>query len=397
MNNKSIIIITGQHLVNNPRTWKEANALSDSGYKVTVFAPWYSKIHLINDIKLLNSSVKYESSFNLILNNTNIFIVIYAKILKRIANILYYIFKIPSIYQQVFLPNRQLKKIIKQPADLIICHQEAGLFLGNKLIQNGFKVAFDFEDFYSEDYINPYRPIKFLRNAEFFAFSHARFITCPSVSMKNALNRLVTRDNLLHTIYNSFPDSSKLQSNLKKLPNSLVWFSQTIGPGRGIEEFLKVLKFVDLNLNLFLIGNVSEKYKKYLLNEVEGTRHSISFVPMMSHTSLLDYLAQFQIGLALELHKPINKDLTLSNKILLFLQLSLRIIASKTTGQLELKEYFPDQITYVDLNDSISFAKTIEAEILQQPSASIYPFNKKFSWDSSKEDLINLVHNTLQS
>jgi glycosyltransferase involved in cell wall biosynthesis len=395
--NKRIIIITGQHLVNNPRTWKEANALSESGYNVTVYAPWYSRSHLVNDIKLLNSSVKYETSFNYILDNNNLFIVIYAKILKRLANILFYIFKIPSIYQQVLLPNLQLKKIIKQSADLIICHQETGLFIGNKLIQNGFNVAFDFEDLYSGDYLNKYRPISLLKNAELFALMHASYITCPSVSMRDVLKKTYRQNSPIHVIYNSFPDTYLIKSSIEKMPNSIVWFSQTLGPGRGIEEFIKALKLVDLKLNIFLIGNVSKKYQKYLVKELGETGHSVSFIPTMSHTSLLEYLLKFQIGLALELQHPLNKDLTLSNKMLLFLQLSLRIIASKTTGQLELKDYFSDQITYVDINDSISFARRIEEELLQLPSSSIYPFNKKFRWDSSKEELIKLVQKALKS
>jgi glycosyltransferase involved in cell wall biosynthesis len=320
-----------------------------------------------------------------------------AKSIKKIAQILFKYLRITTIYQEIYLPFFQVKSIVCSQGDLYICHQEQGLFLGNILIKKGYKVAFDFEDLYSEDYLNQYRPVNLLKNAELFALTHANYITCPSVSMLNVLKKTYGYGISIQVIYNSFPFNFLQKSNAEKIPNSIVWFSQTIGPGRGIEEFVKALKIVDLKLNIFLIGNISEKYQEYLVKELGDTSHLVSFIPTMSHTSLLEYLLNFKVGLALELSQSLSRDLTITNKLLLYLQLGLNTIASKTTGQLELKDYFHDQITYVDITDSISFANRIEEIILKLPSSSIYLFNKKFSWDSSKEELIKLVQNTLQS
>lgn len=393
----NIVIITGQHLISNPRVWKEANALQAAGHNITIYTTWHSKLKLNHDRLLINSSINYKSGFSLILTIWGFPIIVYAKLLKKLAVLIYRHFNISSIYQEVYMPNFQIIKLKKSISDLFICHQEAGLFIGNKLIKKGYNVAFDFEDLYSEDYLNKNRPQSLIKKAELLALDHAKYITCPSVSIQNALKKTDRHTSPIHVIYNSFPYTNLKKSSVEKISNSIVWFSQTIGPSRGIEELLKALKLVKLNLNLYLIGNVSEKYQKYLAKELAETSHCVSFIPTMSHKYLLEYLLHFQIGLALELSQSVSRDLTITNKLILYLQMGLKTIASNTTGQLELKDYFPDQITYVDLNDTISFANTIEAEMLQQESERIYPFNNKFSWESSKDTLVKLVQNTLQN
>jgi hypothetical protein len=392
----NIVIITGQHLISNPRVWKEANALDAAGYNVSIFTLWYSQKKLNQDFKLINPGIKYNASINLIPTYSNLLFIFITKSIKRIAQIIFKYLRIATIYQELYLPCFQVKNIICAQGNIYICHQEQGLFLGNILIKKGYKVAFDFEDLYSEDYLNKYRPVDLLKNAELFALTNASYVTCPSVSMLNVLKKTCGYRISIQVIYNSFPFNYLKKSGVEKIPNSFVWFSQTIGPGRGIEEFVKALKIVDLNLNIFLIGNISKNYQEYLVKELDETRHSVSFMPTMSHTSLIEYLLKFQVGLALELPQSLSRDLTITNKLLLYLQLGLRTIASKTTGQLELKDYFHEQITYVDIKDSISFARRIEEEILELPPTTIYPFNKKFCWDSSKDVLIELVQKALQ-
>ena len=161
-----VTIITGQHLIFNPRVWKEANALCESGYNVAIFTTWYSSRYRKEDETLLNSSIAYLDSFSLILTAKKSFSIFYARALKKVANLIFIIFRISSVYQLLYLPKRQLKCILRRPSDLFICHQEAGLLIGKELLKLGYKVAFDFEDWYSEDYLKLNRPRKLLQKAE---------------------------------------------------------------------------------------------------------------------------------------------------------------------------------------------------------------------------------------
>lgn len=390
-----IAIVTASHLVDNPRVWKEANALNESGFKVYIFTVWYSSDKLRRDRELINPGIEYMPSFNTISFHRNIPIILLAKTIKKYANFIYSIFKISSIYQLVYLPLIQLKKIVRYEVDMYICHQEAGLILGNELIKKNYKVAFDFEDYYSEDYLNKYRSIKLLKKHEALALKKAKYISCPSVSIKKTLEISASSACSIHVVYNSFPKINTNPSIQNKISNSLVWFSQTIGPGRGLEQLFDALKQISVTVNLFLIGNVTESYKINLLKEVQRFKHSITFIPPMSHHSLQTFLSQFKIGLALELPQPLSRNLTITNKLLLYLQLKLKIIASDTVGQLELKEYFPNQISYTNIYDSLAFANVIQSEILNQSLEDSFDLNKKFTWDSSKQTIVKIVRDSL--
>jgi len=397
-NNKiKINILTGSHLTDNPRVWKEASALNKAGFNVSIFTTWYSSQKLNHDSKLIDNSIDYISVINLIPSLNNILFVIYAKAIKRIALYLFRYFKISSIYQQVYLPKWQLKKILKHPCELFICHQETGLFLGNYLIKKGYKVAFDFEDLYSEDYLNRYRPVGLLKKSELFALNNAVYVTCPSKSMAEYFQMLSPSGKHVNVIYNSFPIIRHPETELQKIPNSLLWFSQTIGPKRGIEELVKSLKLIEQSLNITFIGSVSDSYKYFILDQLSCSTHEVKFIPLLSNSDLLYYIKRFEIGLALELSTPISRDLTITNKILLYLQSNLKVIASKTAGHLELQEYFPGQIKYVDLNNTINFAESIKDIILSSANKLNYYFNNKYSWAKSAERLVKLVESSVHN
>ncbi len=389
--------MTGQHLVSNPRVWKEANDLEKAGFKILIFSTWFSREKLEQDVKLIHPSVDYRASLNITPTLYKLPFIFYAKLLKKIANILYRYFKIFSIYQEVYLPKRQLREIQRIQSDLFICHQEVGLLLGELLIQKGHKVAFDFEDLYSQDYLNNYRPIKLLRRAELFALANAVYITCPSESMAKYLRELSPNKGYINVVYNSFPIPNETENNFNKISKSFIWFSQTIGPGRGLEELLKALKLIQFKVDITFVGNISNSYKQYILLELFNTNHQVNYLPFLNHHELVMYIKNFDVGLALEQTTPVNKDLTISNKILLYLQSNLNVIATKTSGQLELQEYFPNQINYVDLSNIKDLAEIIYSALVSESNKHLFYFNQKYSWDTSSKKLVHLVNSSVQN
>jgi hypothetical protein len=242
---------------------------------------------------------------------------VYAKGLKKLANLLFRIFKITSIYQEVFLPKKQISLIKRSKSDLIICHQETGLLLGVELIKLGFKVSFDFEDWYSEDYFNSYRPVSLLKRSEAFALEFGKYVSCPSRSMAIALESKYETIIDVKVLYNSFPVKNYLNERVQKIPNSFVWFSQTIGRNRGIESFLSALQKINIPLNIHFIGNCTPEFKNELFDLVQGTPHKIEIHHLLRHDELMMFLQKFQIGLALD------TDISLVNEIRLLIQESI--------------------------------------------------------------------------
>jgi glycosyltransferase involved in cell wall biosynthesis len=71
-------------------------------------------------------------------------------------------------------------------------------------------------------------------------------------------------------------------------------------------------------------------------------RRDLHFIPLVTPGELPRKLTEFDIGLALEQHSPRNRDLTITNKILQYLNAGLAVVATDTTGQQEVMRAAPE-------------------------------------------------------
>lgn len=396
---KHIVIITGQHMISNPRVWKEANALCQNGYEVTILTTWHSAKKLEADYTLLNPKIRYIASVNLIREQTSSLNYLWSKGLMRLANWIKTLFNFDSLYLITYRPYYQAKKAMTLNADLYIGHQETGLIIGSMLLQQGKKVAFDFEDWYSRDYLNKSRPINMLKKFEHFALSNAIYCSCPSKAMSNSLKKVYQSNVPLVIIYNGFSITENKQLNKKInhiIPHSLVWFSQTIGINRGLETLIKALKLLQHPLQLHLIGDCDTQYRKKLEDSFPyGLGHQLYIHDKVLHPELLAILIDKQIGLAIENNYPDNKDKTISNKILQYIQAGIKVLATSTQGQEEVASYFPETVKTVHVEDPVDWVKKIEW-LLNSPDVNIEKqsdvFNEFFSWEAQESKLLDAMN-----
>jgi len=395
---KHIVIVTGQHMVANPRVWKEANTLAENGYRVTILTTFYDAVKKELDKELLHPSIEYKASVNLIKEEGSIADVYFSRIWRRIALYLKKTGKIDTAGVILYRLSKQVKLAEAEEADLYIAHQEAGLLIGNELIKKGKKVAFDLEDWYSRDYINSDRPVDLLQKAEAFALGKGTYITCPSYTMANELMHTY-KTQKPEVIYNSF---SKEENNtvisIQKKRTTLVWFSQVIGPGRGLETLVEALQFINEPLEIHLIGSVVNGYENYLKQQILQTQHEILFHGSVNHHQLLPLIAQYNIGLALENNYPDNKDTTISNKILQNLQAGNKVLATNTRGQVETAEMFPKSVEIVEVNKPEQWAEGIK-KLLNRPIETDHDqlniFQEKFSWEKQEQKLLVMIRSLL--
>ncbi len=109
----------------------------------------------------------------------------------------------------------------------------------------------------------------------------------------------------------------------------LIWFSQNIDFNRGLEEMLDVLTDYEDEIALTVIGNPKQLFcDKYLYN-----KKNIEIINSLPALELIKMMNKFDVGLALEPGKDLNNDIALSNKILIYFQAGLYILASNTTAQ----------------------------------------------------------------
>ena len=401
-NSKHIVILTGQHLVANPRVWKEANTLYQNGYRVTILTTFYDAAKLAADQQLLLPGVVYKAGVNMITGQANFFERTMPRVWRRVAMLVKKLSGADSVHLLMYSPAQQLKNALAEQADLYIAHQEAGLLIGTELIELEKKVAFDIEDWYSRDYINEFRPVALLKRKEALAAEKGAYISCPSNAMANALADAYSMKRKPTVLYTGFSitENEKLGFTTTLLPNSIVWFSQVVGPHRGLETLIEALNFINHPLELHLLGEIVQGYDE-VLNSLLKKKHLLVFHKPVAHAQLLPFLHQFKVGLAIEKTKPDSRNTTVTNKILQYLQAGNFVVATSTLGQKEIANEFIHQIILVDEYQPKAWADAIVALLSRVMPAdgttTFQKFSDSYAWQAQEQKLIAIVKQAIEA
>jgi len=400
---KKICLLSDHHLSLNPRLWKEAFFYEKLGFEVVVITMWQSNYFLEKDLNILNRhNIKYIAYLNLISGSNNILNILFYRIRKRISSELHRYFKVGLPWAISHSPYKLYKYANKESADIYVAHLECAFYVGRKLVKAGKKVAFDFEDWYSRDYLVPERPVKLLQSLEKFAILNGLYLTAASRSMADKIKKVYSSNRSIETIYNGFSIAETFTEinfgniSIEKSVFKLIWFSRTVGPNRGIEKFVEALKHCKVKCELHLLGILVDGYDQILYNHItDADRHSLHFHHFIPHNELLNFLSSFDLGLALDLKINDNRNLTVTNKIMQYIQAELPILCSNTSGHLEVASYFPNTIHAVNIDDEFEVAQKIDFISNNRKYYSkedILRFNDIFSWEAQEKKLNNLIN-----
>ena len=213
--------------------------------------------------------------------------------------------------------------------------------------------------------------------------------------MSSAISKAYKTNSEVKFIYNSFPLKQLSSKSEEKIPNSLVWFSQTIGLNRGIEQFLLASQKLFTPINIHFIGKCSSEFKNKMFDLLQGSPHTLIIHPLLPHDELIVFLQKFEIGLALETNCSQSRVHTITNKIITYLQLNLNVIASDTTGQLELQADFKESITYVSLDDPIDLVRKLHDVLLYKKKRKSIAIPYKYTWEAQQKKILTLVSNSI--
>ena len=403
---KKVCLLSDHHISVNPRVWKEAFFYEKRGFEVRVITMWHSAFFLEKDLEILKGhSIKYECFLNLINGKINPVLRLFYRGRKSFAHLLQRSFNISTKWAISYAPENLYKAAMKAGADLYSAHLECAFYVGRKLVKAGKKVTFDFEDWYSHDYLVPERPVELLSSLEKFALERAAFCTVPSNAVALALQDFFKTKKHLPVIYNSFPN--RFVNTRPKLTTKehlkVLWFSRTIGTERGLEYLFKALPHCTVAVELHLLGNVTSDYEEQLKETFrQFNGHRLVLHPFISPHQLSSFISTFDVGLAIEENINDNKRLTVSNKILEYLQAGIHVIASDTLGQREVAAVVPSSVSIVDITDKSLFAKTIDCifnksktDSLRMSEQERLAFDEKFSWQTQETKLNQLVESVL--
>ena len=142
------------------------------------------------------------------------------------------------------------------------------------------------------------------------------------------------------------------------------WVSQTIGPGRGLEEVIAVLAALarPVTLDLRGVGRAAYRQKLEALAMARGGTHvRLCFLESAPADEMVRLAAGYTAGIASELNTCLNRDICLPNKIFTYLAAGTPVILSATRAQIRLAEQMGDAALILDLTQLETSARTLAA------------------------------------
>ena len=408
---KKICILTQSHLCRNPRVVKEARTLARAGYEVVILTSFTDAALLKEDLELIaDYNIQLKGIINMIPGQAGKFYRLKERLKRRLAGELIARFGLETVYALGYDYRANLKVAMRENADLYTCHQEISTVIGCKLMQKGCKVAFDLEDWYSHDLLpeaNRTRPLKLLKKYEKYALQHSPLVYTTSQSMAEAMAEFAGSavPKVLHNVFplaerelldGQHKDRSKLERP------SIHWYSQTIGPGRGLEFLVGALRDVDTPVDLHLRGKLFGDFGTQLQKLFPTEKgHRLHFHKLVPHKELLSRITEHDIGLATEEYQPNSRNLTITNKILQYLLAGIAVVASDTAGQKEVAAQAPEAVSLYKNHDKSSLVKALNhflenpAKLKQAKTTALQRAKETFCWEKQEGLLREWIKNII--
>ena len=401
---KKVLLITSGQPSLNPRLVKEADALAEKGFKVTVLYQYWNLWGTKLDEGLLKTKkwkvIRVGGDPDKEKVNYNV-----SRIIHKVSRI---------IFQKMGLKAAAIGAIARSSYHLIKTAKKikADIYIGHNLgalpatiFAADFhkrKCGFDAEDFHRQETSDEqeHPDVKLNKYLEDRFFPHLNYLTTASPLITEQYKKLYPDLNI-STITNVFPKEDTIFNLSDEEPLKLFWFSQTVGVDRGLEDVLKAIGLLPyLAIELHLLGSVSAKVKKELLSIADAahTEHyKIIFYDPIDSDRITTFASQFHIGLATETGVPFNRDICLTNKIFTYIQAGLVVLASDTQAQKQLLNTYPGLGAIYERGNIGEITSLIEKyynnrNLLNKQKFTAYQLGKdKLNWEEESKKFIGIV------
>ena len=405
-NQKKIVLISSGQPSLNPRLVKEADALSNAGYAITVLYAYWNEWGTVTD-KTLLASKKWKAVRIGGDPQKKRLIYFFSRFINKLCVLLAKTFGIAyfadfAIARASFFLSHEAPKY---RADLYIGHNLGALPATVKAAKvNKKPCGFDAEDFHRNEISDDPNDldVQLKKKIEDKYIPQLAYFTSSSPSISDAYYKLYNQKAPV-TLLNVFPINNQIAAPRKAASSEikLFWFSQTIGLGRGIDDCIEVLRILNNpNIELHLLGFADEDTKKHL-HDIAGGNIAIDFHEPVPPDNIALLASGFDIGLALEDNTPLNRDICLTNKIFTYLQAGLAIVASDTTAQKNLLKMYPGTGKLYENGNVKMLATTIryycdhKDELYQTKIAAYQIARTELNWEKESEKFLKVISDTL--
>ncbi len=138
------------------------------------------------------------------------------------------------------------------------------------------------------------------------------------------------------TIHNVFPLPNEAPKDFGRRGERLrmYWFSQTIGPNRGLEDAIQAVRAAGVSAELHVRGRTIPSYWNSLVELARKSEHlRLVYLQPAEPDAMVELCRGYDIGLALEQGHILNRSLCLTNKPFTYMQAGLAIAMTDTEGQ----------------------------------------------------------------
>ena len=388
---KSLLFLTSSNLSVNPRLYKELLLAAEAGYHITFVGFKLGMWSDENDKKLIQAFKNLDAVY-LDATRSKFFPWIYYAITEKMARFAWPLFKrsylvtITAHTKRSLALLRALRRLNGKKFDLVIGHNLPALYpayIASKKFNCGF--AFDVEDYHPGE-VSPIEERDEKTRREFLMVEFlpkAKYVSSASPLITAKVESTISGLPSIFTVNNSFKSKEfHVPADLTKSKLQLVWFSQNISAGRGLELVLNGWKNLSSYCELTLIGKIDPLFSETISLAGPG----VTILEPMDQPTLHKSIGNYDIGLALDLSSAnFNRQLALTNKIIAYAQAGLYVLATDTPAQKEFLEQHPHagETVEQDTGKMISALENIfqRHNLIRRNRIKRYELAKEFSWD----------------
>lgn len=404
-----ICLVSPGHVSANPRLVKEADALARAGYDVHVVAGRYFAPLDPLDQEIL-ARAEWTSHVVDYAGGSRAISAKAARRLLRSAGGAWtrHSLRWAGLAHHAAVP--QLARAARGvPAQLYVGHCLAGLAAAALAAEDTRSLlAFDAEDFHAGESaaaLNDAVESALIDRIERVCLPRCQYVTASSAGIARAY---VQRYGISEptVILNVFPRAEAPAAPTAPAAGEirrLYWFSQTVGPDRGLEPMLRVLAAMNTPCELHLRGIEAPGFKIVLADEANrvGFRGPIVLHRTASAAEMARLATNYDLGLSLELAPPPNRDICLTNKIFTYLLAGIPVVLSPTRAQREIADELGDAAVLVDFENPAASATRLD-QLLGDASKSRRARDAawdlaqtRFNWDLEQPKLLDLIRRAL--
>ena len=409
-----ICLISPGHLTSNPRLVKEADALTVAGHQVTVISGWSFPPHQAEDRRFDSHpwAQHHRVAFGALATPHRR---MWQRLRQRLARGLVRLGAHgPAVAIRAWHPASPdlIRAARGVRADLYIAHYPAALPAAALAARaHGGHYAFDAEDFHLGDF--PEEPAydfqrQLLRMIEGRYLPGCVFTTAASPGIADAYADAYGIP-LPVVVRNVFPLSHAPEGPTPRgtaVPGpSLYWFSQTIGPDRGLECALRAIALAESKPHLYLRGFISDAYRQSLvaLARAEGVEDRLHLLPPAPPEQMERLASSYDVGLVAEIGCTPNRRIALTNKLFTYALAGIPMLLSDIHAHLEAEALAGEAARTFGCQDSTSLATALDGwlaappEVLASARAAAFRLGQDtWNWEREQTLLLEKVASVLQ-